>query len=73
MSFFKDSVTSNEIDILNNLNIVNNKIKFTHENKINNNKLLELNHNKNLQKKVLDLGIYQKPTSNTTAMHNRSR
>ena len=34
-----DSVTSNENDILNDLNSIHNKIKFTHENEINNTKI----------------------------------
>jgi len=34
---------------------------------------LELIITKNLQKKEIDLGIYYKSTSNTTAIHNKSR
>ena len=54
-----DRVTSNEVDILNNLNSIRNKIKFTHKNDINNTiNYLELTITKNLQKKEIDLGIY---------------
>ena len=53
---------------------IHNKIKFTYENKINNTiNYLDLTTTKNLQKKVIDLEIYHKPTSNTTAIHNKSR
>ena len=34
---------------------------------------MDLTITKNLQKKVIDLGIYHKPTSNTTGIHKRSR
>ena len=69
-----DSITSNENDILNDLNSIHNKIKFTHKNEINNTiNYLDLTITKNLQKKVIDLGIYHKRTSNTTVIHNKSR
>ena len=59
------SITSNENDILNDLNSIHSKIKFTHENKIDNTiNYLDLTITKNLQEKVIDLGIYHKPTSN---------
>ena len=49
-------------------------INITHENEIDNTiNYLDLTITKNLQKKVTDLGIYHKPTSNTTAIHNKSR
>ena len=63
------SITSNENYILNDLNSIHNKIKFTHKNEINITNYLDLTITKNLQKKVIDLGIYHKPTSNTTAIH----
>ena len=34
---------------------------------------MDLTIRKNLQKEVIDLEIYYKPTSNTTAIHNRPR
>ena len=69
-----DSIISNENDILNDLNSIHSKIKFTHENEINNTiNYLDLTITINLQKNVIDLGIYHKPTSNTTAIHNKSR
>ena len=34
---------------------------------------LDLTITKHLQKRVIDLGIYHKPTSNITAIHNKSR
>ena len=58
-----DSITSNENDILNDLNSIHNKIKFIHENEINNTiNYLNLTITKSLQKKIIDLEIYHKPT-----------
>ena len=66
--------SSIENDILNDLNSIHSKIKCTHENEIDNTiNYLDLTITKNLQKKVIDLGIYHKSTSNTTAIHNKSR
>ena len=69
-----DSVTSNENDVVNDLNSIPNKIKCTHENEINNIIIyLDLTIIKYLKKKVIVTAIYHKPTSNTTVIHNKSR
>ena len=66
--------TSNENDMLNDLNSIRKKITFTHENEIDNTiNYLDLTITKNLQKKVIDIGKYHKPISNTSAIHNISR